>query len=190
MPILKRDVDLFPAYLFESRAESRPWRVAHARSRQEKRLARHLLEREVPFYLPLEEKVARLDGRRRISYLPLFPGYVFFRGPALPALQSNVVCQVLEVCDQGGLEQELSSLWRLQEAGAPLVPHPYLRRGDRVEIAQGPLRGFVGTILRQKGRLRLVVGIRLLGQAASAEVEREMVIPARPFTELRRVAAG
>jgi transcription antitermination factor NusG len=190
VPILKREVDLFPRELFENAAGLPPWRVAFARSRQEKRLARHLVERQVPFYLPLQEKVARREGRLRVSYLPLFPGYVFFRGPALPALTSNVVCQVLEVHDQPGLERELSSLWRLQAAGAPLVPHAYLAAGDRVEIVAGPLRGFVGTILRQKGRLRLVVGISLLGRAAAAEVDREMVGPARPWPAGRPARAG
>lgn len=190
MPILKREVDLFPPQLFEIPAASGPWRVAYAKSRQEKRLARLLLEREVPFYLPLAEKVALREGRRRTSFLPLFPGYVFFRGSARPALESNLVCHVLEVLDQGTLECELSSLWRLQASGAPLVPHPYLRRGDRVEIVDGPLRGFAGTILREKGRLRLVVGVSLLGQAAAAEVDREMVIAERSGASPRRIAAA
>lgn len=190
MPIRKRDVDLFPPRLFASPAAGPPWRVAYARSRQEKRLARHLLVRQMPFYLPLAERAVSIAGRRRVSYLPLFPGYVFFRGPALSALGSNVVCHVLEVHDQATLAAELASLWRLQAAGAPVVPHPYLAAGDRVEIVDGPLAGFAGTILREKGRLRLVVRVSLLGQAAAAEVDREMVRPARVLADLRRAAAG
>ena len=54
--------------------------MAHLRSRQEKLLARYLREREIPFYLPQMEKRSRRSGRTFVSYLPLFAGYVFFRG--------------------------------------------------------------------------------------------------------------
>lgn len=179
MPILKREADLYPVDLFETARGGRPWRVAYVRSRQEKGLARHLLERAVPFYLPQREKVIRPGGRRRLSHLPLFPGYVFFRGERLDAVRSNLACQVLEVTDQAGLEAELRSLWQLQRSGAPLVPHPYLGPGDEVEIVDGPLAGWRGTIVREKGRQRLVVSVSLLRQSVAAEVDRDAVAPAR-----------
>lgn len=160
--------------------------MAYVRSRQEKGLARHLLERGVPFYLPQREKAVQRHGRRRVSHLPLFPGYLFFRGERREALTSNLVCQVLEVPDQAALESELASLWRLQESGAVLVPHPYLGPGDEVEIVDGPLRGWRGTILREKGRLRLVVSIALLRQSVAAEVDRDRVAPARPPSRATR----
>ena len=55
MPILKREPDIFPADLFDLPAEARPWSVAHVRSRQEKVLARYLVEKQIPFYLPQTE---------------------------------------------------------------------------------------------------------------------------------------
>jgi len=42
MPLLKRELDLFPEGLFDLPVESHPWWVAHVKSRQEKALARHL----------------------------------------------------------------------------------------------------------------------------------------------------
>lgn len=188
MPILKREVDLYPGDLFEAPPSGQPWRVAYSRSRQEKGLARHLLERRVPFYLPQQEKEVRRHGKRRVSHLPLFPGYVFFRGERLDALASHLVCQVIEVLDQGGLEEELASLWRLQASGATLVPHPWLGPGDEVEIVDGPLRGWRGTILREKRGLRLVVSIDLLRQSVAAEVDRDWVAPARPRAGRLRAA--
>lgn len=79
MPILKREADLYPDDLFERAGVGRPWWVAHVRSRQEKVLARFFRDREVSHYLPQYEKLVRRSGRRFTSYLPLFPGYVFFR---------------------------------------------------------------------------------------------------------------
>jgi transcription antitermination factor NusG len=188
VPILKREVDCFPSNLFELSGIDRPWWAAYVRSRQEKGLARHLLGHGVGFYLPQAEKRVRRAGRTFVSTLPLFPGYLFFRGPAAArttALASNLIVQVLAVRDQELLQRELASPWRLQQAGAPLVSHPYLGPGDEVEVVAGPLKGCTGTVLREKGRLRLVVSVTLLRQSVAAELEREALAPVRP----RRLAA-
>jgi transcription antitermination factor NusG len=195
VPILKREADLCPHDLFErwENGDGRPWWVAHLRSRQEKLLARFLREQSVAYYLPQYEKTVRRAGRTFVSYLPLFPGYVFFRGSAAErrqALQSNVIVQVLEVRDQGRLEGELAALWRLQSSGAPLVPWQYLGPGDEVEITDGPFRGLTGTVLREKGALRLVVSVTFLRQSVAAEIDREIVAPLAPAAGAQRRAAG
>jgi transcription antitermination factor NusG len=192
VPILKREVDLFPSHLFELSRNAYPWWVAYVRSRQEKTLARHLAAQGVGFYLPQAEKRTRRAGRTFVSSLPLFPGYLFFRGTAearRAALRSDLIVQILAVQDQERLHCELEGLWRLQEAGAPLVPHPYLEAGDEVEIMDGPFRGWTGTVLREKGRLRLVVSVTFLRQSVAAELDREVLAPLRSF-RTARTAAG
>jgi len=164
------------------------------RSRQEKELARHLLQHGVPFYLPLLEKRVRRAGRQIVSQLPLFPGYVFFLGEPgarRTAVLSDRVVSILEVVDQPLLAAELQSLWRLQESGAPLVPVPYLGPGDAVRVVEGPFRGLTGTVLREKGRTRLVVSVTFLRQSVAAELEREalaplLATPSHPRERVRR----
>lgn len=180
MPLLKREPDLFPGDLFLVRDGRLPWWVAHVRSRQEKGLARHLLERQAPFYLPLAEKHVQRHGRERVSFLPLFPGYVFFRGSAeerLAALRSQLVVRTLDVRDQDLLHAELERIWRLQQAGERLVPHPYLGPGDEVDVVDGPLKGFSGVVLREAGQTRLVVSVTLLRRSVAAVVERDAIAP-------------
>jgi len=193
VPILKREVDLFPSHLFELSRSEHPWWVAYVRSRQEKGLARHLTGHGVGFYLPQAEKKTRRAGRTFLSTLPLFPGYVFFRGSVearRTALRSDLIVQVLGVLDQERLQRELESLWRLQQTGAPLVPHSYIGAGDEVEIVDGPFRGWTGTVLREKGRLRLIVSVTFLRQSVAAELDRELVAPLRAFRSARTAAAG
>lgn len=69
MPLLKREPDLFPADLFDLPVEARPWSVAHVRSRQEKALARYLVQKQIPFYLPQTENeiVTKVSSRSRRS---------------------------------------------------------------------------------------------------------------------------
>src|SRR5579864_6161420 len=157
MPILKREEDAFPETIFSL---GEPWLVAHLRSRQEKVLARYLRERGVPFYLPQMEKRIRRSGRTFVSYLPLFTGYVFFRGgrdERLQAVKSNVIVNVLEPPDQQEIAAELRQLHELQLTDMPLVPHPFVGPGDTVLITDGAFQGYRGVVLKEKGITRLIV---------------------------------
>ena len=129
MPILKRESDLYPASLFELPADTYSWWVAHVRPRAEKQLAREVRFVEVPFYLPLREQTVQRRGRRQTSFLPLFPGYFFFRGgleTRVDVLRTNLCVRILTVLDQDALHTDLLQLHSLQETGLPLVPHPGL----------------------------------------------------------------
>ena len=170
-----------PAPFTQEELAAKPWRIAYTRSRQEKCLARHLLQWQIPYYLPQREHRMRAGDRWRSSHLPLFTGYVFFRADPrerIHALESNVVARLVAVPNAAELERELRSLWLLQLTGAPLVPHPYIGPGDEVEVTEGALRGYRGTVLREKGKYRLVVSITLLRQSVAAEVDREALAPA------------
>ncbi len=178
MPILKRETEIFPEGIFDL---SDSWWVAHTRSRQEKALARHLVPLEIPFYLPCREHRVRRAGRTFLTYLPLFPGYVFFRGSAANrqrALRSNLIVQILGVTDQELLSRELSQIRHLQESGADLIPYFELLPGDPVYVRDGPFKGYTGLVVRRRGQLRLVVTITMLRQAVTVEFERGAVVPA------------
>ncbi len=185
MPILKRESDAFPESIFDL---TEPWWVAHLRSRQEKVLARYLRERQVPFYLPQMEKRVRRSGRTFISYLPLFSGYVFFRGgreERLEAVKSNVIVNVLKPPDQTEISAELRQLHELQLTDTPLVSHPYVGPGDTVLITEGAFQGYRGVVLKEKGVTRLVVSVSFIRQSVALEIDREFIRPQRSLNSSR-----
>jgi transcription antitermination factor NusG len=180
MPLLRREADHFPDDVFRLSVGDFPWAVAHVKSRTEKALARHLTGLRIPFYLPLWERRMRRSGRSFVSYNPFFPGYVFLRGGATShaqTLRSNVVVRLLDVPDQALLDAELCQLRALQEAGAPLIPFPWLGPGDAVRVEDGPFRGYYGVIVREKGAQRLVVSVSMLRRSVAVELERESLAP-------------
>lgn len=192
MPLLQRESEISPRSPLDLAGEAPPWWVAHTRSRQEKALARHLLPLGVSFYLPQVEKRVRRSGRTLTSYLPLFPGYVFFRGAPRErqlAIQSRLIVQVLEVLDQDLLAKELLQLHRLKESGAELVPYQALRPGDAVRVQEGPFQGYSGVVLRGQARLRLVVSITMLRQSVAVEFDRAVLTPAAPSPSFRGVVS-
>ena len=167
-----------------------PWGVAHVKSRAEKALARHLGALGIPFYLPLGERQARRGGRRFVSYIPFFPGYVFLRGSAASracAVRDDLVVRMLDVSDQALLDAELVQLDDLQKAGVPLVPFPWLGPGDPVRIQEGPFRGYLGVIAREKGTQRLIVSVSILRRSVAVELGRHVLAPV-PCTHARASA--
>lgn len=173
MPILKREPDIFPDTIFDMSA---PWWVAHTKSRQEKLLARHLRERGVAVYLPQIEK----KGARGPSYLPLFSGYVFFRGERdarLEALKSNVIANLLEPPDQAEISAELKQLHDLQLTNAELIPHPFVAPGDTVLITEGAFEGYRGVVVKEKGTMRLIVSVSFIQHSVAVDIGRESIRP-------------
>jgi transcription termination/antitermination protein NusG len=156
------------------------WWVAHTKSRNEKALAHDLMAKNISYFLPMTMKVSRRTHRTFKSMLPLFTGYLFFCGhenDRIELLKTNRVANLLEVADQAALASELQQIDRALRAGAPLVPHKYLEKGQWCKVIAGPLLGLDGIVVQTKGETRLVLQIDMLGQAASVEIGVEMIEP-------------
>jgi hypothetical protein len=182
MPLLPKEADVFPDELFALPADAYPWHVAHVRSRQEKVLARRLRELHTPFYLPQTERVVERSGRRFRSYVPLFGGYLFFRGGESArdaALRSGVVARIIDVEDQGLLGSQLEQIRRLQLAGASFAVYDELLPDDVVTITDGPFRGYTGAVVRSARGDRLVVSLSLLRKSIAVEFSRPVLRRAR-----------
>lgn len=158
-------------------AETR-WRVLHTLSRQERVLSSALSGMGIACFLPLRRHVLRRADRRIEADLPLFPSYVFLwgsRDDAFAADRTRRVAGIIEVSDQEGLEWELSNLHRAHRVEAPLDPYAALRVGLRARVASGPFAGLEGLVAARNRLTRLVLQVRMLGTAASLEVDAALV---------------
>lgn len=184
MPVLQREPNIWPDGLFAELAEAGsdvlPWWVLHTRARTEKLVARLLCRAGVSFFLPLYERVRKIQRRTVRSHLPLFPGYVFLRGDddaRQTALETNLLANCLEVFDQEQFADDLVRTHQLLASGAPVMPESRLQPGMPAEIISGPLTGCRGKILRRGSGMRFVIEVNFLHQGASVEVEAHMVQP-------------
>ena len=154
------------------------WWVAHTKSRNEKALAQDLVRRNINYFLPMSWKVRRQSRRTIRSLLPLFSGYIFFCGQEaerLELLKTNRVANLIEVVDQEQLVRELVQIEQALRVGAPLTPHKYIRTGQRCRVIAGPLVGLEGVAVQTRGSTRLVLQVDMLGQAASVEIDTDMI---------------
>ena len=156
------------------------WWVAHTKSRNEKALAHDLVGKNISYFLPMTWRIWRRSHRTMRSLLPLFSGYLFFCGEEhqrVELLRTNRVANVIEVKDQQKLLDELQQIEQALRAGAPLTPYKYIKTGQRCRVIAGPLLGLEGIIVTMKNSTRLVLQIDMLGQAASVEIDIDMIEP-------------
>jgi transcriptional antiterminator NusG len=154
------------------------WWVAHTKSRNEKALAHDLINRNMSYFLPMSWKVRRKSRRTIRSLLPLFGGYLFFCGSENERTElwrTDRVANLIEVKDQQKLIKELVQIEQALRAGAPLVPHKYIKTGQKCRVIAGPLLGLQGVVVKTKGATRLVLQVDLLGQAASVEIGIDVI---------------
>jgi transcription antitermination factor NusG len=158
------------------------WYALRTRSRHEKRVQEQLEALGIQPFLPLVDRIRQWKDRRKRVAFPLFPGYCFARFPLslrVQVLKTHGVVQILG--NQEGPvpvpDAEIEAVRRLVESTLPYDPHPYLTEGMRVEVIRGPLKGLQGVLLRKGTRARLVIGVSLIHQGASVELDAYDVVP-------------
>lgn len=154
------------------------WWVAHTKSRNEKALAQDLICKNINYFLPMSWIIRRRSGRKIRSLLPLFSGYLFFCGDEkqrVELLRTNRVANLIEVKDQEKLIDELLRIEQALKAGANLTPHKYIKEGQYCRVTAGPLADLKGIVIKTKSTTRLILRVDMLGQAASVELDTDMI---------------
>jgi transcription antitermination factor NusG len=179
MPILQREVDIYPSDLFEkddlTGNGEKCWWSFYTLSRREKELARRLIAKDIPFYAPVIPKRTKSpQGRIRTSHVPLFSNYVFAFGDEMQryeAQKSGCISRHMRVVQDADLVRDLRQIHNLIMAGVPLAPEARFQPGREVRVRSGPFRGYEGIILRREGQTRLLVAVKFLQQGASMELD-------------------
>lgn len=166
----------------DSAAQPAPWFALVVKHQHERSTQAALASRMIPALVPIYKVRNRWSDRLKEIELPLFAGYVFCRfdpRQRVPVLTTPGVRSIVEF---GGIPApietaQIDAIQAMVESNLAVGPWPYLKPGDRVRIERGPLRGVEGTLLREKDRFRLVVGIEILQRSIAAELSPEMVTP-------------
>ncbi len=175
MPLLAKEPFLFPADLITSPPTEGKWWAMYTLARRDKDLMRRLYAQGIPFYGPVFEQVYRSpSGRRRSSFLPLFPNYVFIKGSEsdrYSAVATGCVSRCIDVPDEQGLLCDLQNVHQLLSSGLDVTAESKLLPGQQIRVKNGPLAGQVGQVIERRGQMRLFVTVNFLQQGASVEID-------------------
>jgi len=169
--------------LMPSGAQPPRWFALYTASRHEKRVAQHLSQREIEFYLPLyKSKRKWSDGSRVTLDLPLFPGYLFIHIQRSERSRVLGVPGALAVVGGTGGEPAWLPDATIDALRSGLEtrlarPHPLLTVGQRARIRSGALTGFEGIVVRNKNSFRVVLTVEHIMQSYAVEVALEDLEP-------------
>jgi transcription antitermination factor NusG len=156
--------------------------VIVVRPRSEKTVAQALAYKGVEHYLPIYRGRHRSGGRFQDVDLPLFPQYIFCRIGTCSRGQVLATPGVFRFVAFGSKlvpvsPSELDSVRCAVNSGTELQPWPFLKEGDEVEIAEGPLRGVTGRLLGTQGDCRLILEVSVLSRSLSIKIDRRWARP-------------
>jgi transcription termination/antitermination protein NusG len=168
-------------------SEDRPrplWYALYTRSRCEQLVCEQLAAKGFHIFLPKIAVWSQRAGERHLISIPMFSGYLFLRH----AIDKS---SYIEVRKARGLVRILGERWdklsvvpdadieaiqTTLHAAIRVMPHPYLREGQRVRITQGPLQGVEGILVQSKpAKGLLILSIDLLQRSISVEIDCRMV---------------
>lgn len=137
-------------------------------------------------FLPTVGEWSRRGGVRRVISRPMFPSYLFVRHAMekrsyVEIMKARGLVRILgerwdRLCPIG--DGEIQALQQVGNTGKTIVPYPYLREGQRVRIAEGPLAGVEGILVRNRPKQGLLVlSVDLLQRSVAVEIGCEAVDP-------------
>jgi transcriptional antiterminator NusG len=163
------------------------WHVLWTRSNCEQRVYDRLAGHGFEAFLPKLDSWSRRGGHRHLAQVPMFSGYLFLRhrmdkASYIEISKSMGLVAILgERWDQleAVPDSEIMAIQQVLRARLPVFPHAYLREGQRVRIARGPLADVEGIFVRGKPHKGLfVISINMLRRSVAVELDCTLVAAA------------
>jgi transcription antitermination factor NusG len=142
------------------------WYPLQTRHQCEKKVDAALRDRGFEAFAPMQVVARKWSDRTKMVDAPLFPGYMFVRMVADPALVSTVVRlpglvrflttgrELVAVTDA-----EMTNVRALAANDTEYEPGPFPAAGERVRIRGGCLDGIEGVLTGQTNRKEIVVSV-------------------------------
>jgi transcription antitermination factor NusG len=145
-------------------------------------VGQHLAGRDVELFLPQYTSKRRWHDRKVNLPMPLFPGYLFVRISINDRTRVLTAPGVIMLVGVGGLPQPLEDAeieqLKMAVTSCNPQPHEFIKIGERVTVTHGPLQGYEGFLVRDKGNNRVVLSMDLIRQSMSVEVDVDEIVPA------------
>ena len=164
---------------------SREWYALYTKSYFERKVNDILSKKKITTFLPLRRGKARIADSYRFTKVPLFRSYLFINislnsqeyynvldttGVSYIVKKGNRPCSV-----SSEIIESLQNLVEKMSSEVSVITQ--IKRGERVRIIKGPLRGTIGEMLKvDNRRYKFVVNVGILGRSVEVLIPPEYVI--------------
>ena len=149
------------------------WYVLHVKPRMEKKVYEELRLLGVFCHLPLYRKVTKVQRRKVVRELPLFPGYVFTRldpDARREIMKTQRIVRTIEVAEPRKMIHELRQIAHAGLLPVDLKTLSTFEVGERVHMTSGPFRGLDGYVRRHSSATSIILTLEILGRAVEVSV--------------------
>jgi transcription antitermination factor NusG len=156
------------------------WFAVYVAPKCEKKVSERLLEKKIEHYLPLRRSLKQWSDRRKWVEEPLVRGYVFVKidiRQRLQVLETDGILQFVRFDRQDVAipTWQIEAMRQFLESGINVEIDEHLYPGEKVEIADGALKGLCGEIISFKGKKSFSIRLEYLGKTLIASVPMETV---------------
>jgi transcription antitermination factor NusG len=160
------------------------WYACYTRARHEKQVHELLLQRGRESYLPLVPQLRQWKDRKKLVELPVFPSYVFSRFTLRDVHDILTIPGVSTIVRSNGYptpiaDREIENVRKfadaLAETGTLPEIRPLITEGQWVRVQEGPFNGVEGIVLEQRGRKRVLVGLKAIGHGLEIDVDTRVL---------------
>jgi transcription antitermination factor NusG len=141
------------------------WYIFYTSPRAEKIVQQELLNRNYDVFLPMT-KTLRVWKNRQKKWIDqvLFPNYIFVETQVSELYRITQIPKIVTCISCAGKPSNISSkeveaIREILNSGKEITVERDFIKGDRVKIVNGPLVGYEGILVEQKGKTRF--GIQL-----------------------------
>jgi transcriptional antiterminator RfaH len=166
------------------KAQNKRWYLAQCKPNATHIAVRNLDNQGFASFLPLQEGMKRKGKVFQSQTRPLFPGYLFVQldareGPWRKIKSTRGIAQLVRLGPEpsvvpdaiiAGLMSRCNELGIIQDAGKLAV-------GDLAQVTQGPLSGFVATIVNVEANARIYILLDILGQSTTVSIDSAALTP-------------
>jgi transcription termination/antitermination protein NusG len=176
--------------MYNQQSEDRPrplWYAIYIRSHCEQLVCDQLAAKGFHIFLPKLDVWSQRAGKQHLISVPMFPGYLFLqhaidKSSYVDVRKARGLVRILGECwDKPSIvpDAEIEAIQTTLRASIPVMPHPYLRAGQRVRITQGSLRGVEGILIQSNpAKGLLIISVDLLQRSIAVEIDCRAVTAA------------
>ncbi len=158
------------------------WNVVYTSSRQEKKVAQKLDESNFENYLPIIKMLNQWSDRKKIVEKPLFKGYVFVRETKNyeDILRIPGVVAFLKYNKKNAIvrQHEIDTIKSLIQYGYDITTFnktEEMEIGEKVMIADGPLKGQVGELYSKNDTRLFVIHFENFGNSLQIKIPSNLL---------------
>lgn len=162
-------------------SSKRNWYIFYTCPRAEKVVQRELLKRNYDVFLPIMKtlKVWKNRQKKWISQA-LFPNYIFIKTFPSELYRISQITQIVSCITFLGepsiiSSKEIEGIKLMLNSGKELTLETGFHKGERVRIMSGPLIGYEGILVEQKGKKRFGIQVIELNQTILMEISTSVL---------------